>query len=157
MSEQFREIVGWPAYWVSEAGRIWSTRNKIFLKQSINSMGYPVVTLVDGKRRTTIPVHRLVAEAFLGIPEGMVVCHDDGDPTNNKLSNLRVDTMKSNSKDMVRHKTAPRSKKLTKDQILSIKADTRVHQVIADEYGISNAYVCLLKNGKRGNYTLEVS
>lgn len=51
-------------------------------------------------------VHRLVAEHFLGeIPAGYLVCHRNGDPTDNRASNLRIDTAVSNSADKVKHGT----------------------------------------------------
>ncbi len=57
-----------------------------------------------GGVKATRKVHRLVAEAFHGqIPDGMVVCHNDGDPSNNCPTNLRIDTHSENSKDRVRH------------------------------------------------------
>lgn len=52
-------------------------------------------------------VHRLVAEAFIGPPpEGTECCHNDGDATNNHVSNLRWDTHSANVQDMVMHGTA---------------------------------------------------
>ena len=46
-------------------------------------------------------VHRLVAEAFHADSRapGLIVCHGDGDKTNNFASNLRWDTYLANSKD----------------------------------------------------------
>lgn len=42
--------------------------------------------------------------AFVGAePDGMEVCHNDGDPMNNVLSNLRYDTHSSNMLDCVSH------------------------------------------------------
>ena len=57
----------------------------------------------EDKTRT---VHSLVAEAFIGArPEGMEICHSDGDPTNNHLDNLRYGTPSDNTLDKVRHGT----------------------------------------------------
>jgi len=51
-------------------------------------------------------VHRLVLEAFIGpAPKGTICCHNDGDPTNNRLENLRWDTHSSNTRDAIRHGT----------------------------------------------------
>lgn len=51
-------------------------------------------------------VHRLVLEAFIGpCPSGQECCHDDGDPANNHLGNLRWDSRSENHLDRVRHGT----------------------------------------------------
>lgn len=53
-------------------------------------------------------VHRLVLSAFVGAcPKGMEGCHNDGNPANNHLSNLRWDTPRGNAADKVLHGTAP--------------------------------------------------
>ncbi len=62
---------------------------------------------VNGNEKR-LHVGRLVLEAFVGpCPEGMQCCHNDGDPSNNKLGNLRWDTLKNNQKDRVKHGTMP--------------------------------------------------
>ena len=49
-------------------------------------------------------VHRLVLLAFVGpCPPGMETCHKDGNSLNNKLTNLRWDTPKSNTEDRRKH------------------------------------------------------
>jgi hypothetical protein len=51
-------------------------------------------------------VAHLVAEAFIGPrPVGLDVCHNDGNRTNNRRSNLRYDTKSENSRDALRHGT----------------------------------------------------
>lgn len=51
-------------------------------------------------------VHRLVLEAFRGpCPDGFEGCHNDGNPQNNSLSNLRWDTKSANHADAVKHGT----------------------------------------------------
>ena len=78
--------------------------------QATHGKGYKFVHLSPEKR--TDYVHRLVALAFLGpLPEGMVVCHNDGDPTNNRADNLRYATQSENEKDKIRHGTSPNAAK----------------------------------------------
>lgn len=76
------------------------------LKQSLGTTGYPRVNIAtDGKNRST-KVHHLVAAAFMGQrPDGMDVCHNNGDRTDNRIENLRYDTRSANLKDAVRHGT----------------------------------------------------
>jgi hypothetical protein len=52
----------------------------------------------------TRKVHRLVLETFVGpCPDGMECCHNNGDPADNRLENLRWDTLSSNAYDRVEH------------------------------------------------------
>jgi hypothetical protein len=76
------------------------------LKPSTTSGGRPTVKLVQSPVAKSRYVHQLVMEAFVGPrPEGMEVCHFDGDPANNHLANLRYDTRRANNLDRVRHGT----------------------------------------------------
>src|SRR5690606_19157042 len=51
-------------------------------------------------------VHVLVLEAFVGPrPEGHECCHNDGDPGNNHVDNLRWDTPGNNQRDTLSHGT----------------------------------------------------
>lgn len=51
-------------------------------------------------------VHRLVMAAFVGpCPDGMVVCHNNGNGLDNRLDNLRYDTQSENMNDTKRHGT----------------------------------------------------
>jgi hypothetical protein len=51
-------------------------------------------------------VHRAVAEAFLPNPNGhRCVAHNDGNPANNRVENLRWDSDKNNHADKKRHGT----------------------------------------------------
>ena len=89
-------------YYVNDHGEIKSTKGTIerILKQKIAKTGYPVVNLtqrVGRKKILTIPVHTLVAFAFLGLPPTpygkrkgcSVVRHIDGDKKNKHVQNLK--------------------------------------------------------------------
>ena len=107
--ERWLPVVGWEGiYEVSDFGRVRSlyrkgrTRGKV-LKQ-VNDGGYRNVTLSDLPRYSIAKVHQLVMEAFVGPrPEGLEVCHYDGDGSNNRLDNLRYDTRAANQQDRLRH------------------------------------------------------
>jgi hypothetical protein len=118
--ERWRPVVGWESYYeVSDQGRVRRVARTVIRKdgvrrdypqrlmaQSTQSLGYKVVHFKASGRCATKHVHVLVLTAFIGMrPAGMVGCHNDGNPANNRLENLRWDTQSSNLLDAVRHGT----------------------------------------------------
>ncbi|MGE8141826.1 HNH endonuclease [Novosphingobium sp. NPDC080210] len=109
----------WGAYSVSSEGRVRSESRLVdgsrgvqylirgrILKTRRHPFGYPVVTMSIRGKCVSRTVHSLVAEAFMGTrPDGLVVCHSDGDPTNNSIWNLRYGTQASNVEDSIKHGT----------------------------------------------------
>ena len=86
-------------------GRVRRCRGKV-LRTHLDRYGYEVVGLCNQGRQKTRTVHSLVAESFIGArPEGMEVCHNDGNPANNHVANLRYGTPSDNALDKVRHGT----------------------------------------------------
>jgi hypothetical protein len=62
--------------------------------------GYLRVTLSRGRRQKTVPVHVLVATAFLGpCPPGMERLHGPGGQGGNSAANLRYGTHAENERD----------------------------------------------------------
>ena len=92
-------------------GRVRRHKGKI-LSAPLSRDGYPAVNLhTQGKLKKRY-VHSLIAETFIGPrPEGMEVCHNDGNPTNNHVDNLRYGTRSENMLDRVRHGTNPSTAK----------------------------------------------
>lgn len=80
------------------------------LRPAPGANGHMQVSL--SRPHKVVYVHRLVLIAFVGPPpDGMEVCHNDGDPTNNVLSNLRWDTRTGNMRDAVDHRTHVNARK----------------------------------------------
>lgn len=76
------------------------------MKQYDRGKGHLWVSLTKESARTSWSVHRLVAVAFLGgFHDDLEVCHNDGNPANNHVENLRWDTRSENILDRVRHGT----------------------------------------------------
>ena len=112
MDERWLPVLGFVGYEVSDLGRVRSvdrvvaTRSGLrrypgrLLSFSLNPRnGYLQVSL---GRAGKLPVHRLVARAFLGEPPpGHEVCHGPGGRHDNRLVNLRWDTKSANSIDHV--------------------------------------------------------
>lgn len=69
------------------------------------------VALYKNGLSSTFRVHTLVLSTFISIkPEGMECCHNDGNPLNNDISNLRWDTRSNNQLDRRLHGTVPEMK-----------------------------------------------
>lgn len=82
------------------------------LKTAPNQDGYPKVCLSKDNVRKTFFVHQLILRAFVRHENaGEVACHNDGNPSNSTLSNLRWDTAKGNSADAIKHGTHTEVKK----------------------------------------------
>lgn len=95
---------GWPTYEVSTAGRVKSLRFGRLLSPGVDSRGYLRTILSDHGRKRHVQIHRLVMEAFVGPrPEGLVTRHLNGNPTDNRLENLRYGTPKENAQDAIQH------------------------------------------------------
>ena len=102
-----KEIVNHPGYYITESGYVLSTHKHkghayCWLKSSKLNHGHLVVSL--GNKNKKYLVHRLVLETFIGpCPDNMECCHNNGNPQDNNLSNLRWDTHSNNHKDKIRH------------------------------------------------------
>jgi len=112
MHEQ-RAIVGYPGYWASMDGRIYSDRSGSLIELAQRVMGkgylYVNVKVARGDRHVLLPkpVHRLVLLAFTG-PEPFPQAdgrHKDGDAMNCSADNLEWGTRKDNIADAIRHGT----------------------------------------------------
>jgi len=138
-------------YEVSSRGRVWSNRSNKIMSLSVANTGYHQVNLA-GKIRHA---QRLVLEAFVGpCPIGHEACHGNGVKTDNRLENLRWDTRKGNMADASRHGTTNRgernhSSKLTREQVLTIRAANGTQREIAARFGVSREQVRDIRSGKR--------
>jgi len=101
MIKTIKEIPNWSKYYISTDGELY-----VRCKPHIGINGYGLVVLSNNSKRFSASIHRLVLETYVGpCPAGYQACHNDGDPTNNKLSNLRWDTPKNNIQDQIKHGT----------------------------------------------------
>jgi hypothetical protein len=142
-------------YEVSNYGNIRSTKSKQLKKITFDAHGRPYLGLWKNNKQKIVRPHKLVLEAFVSVcPEGMECCHNDGNQQNNRLENLRWDTPKNNHADKLKHGTSNTGErcnwaKLTKAQVISIRADIRTQKEIATEYGVQQSQISRIKNGVR--------
>ena len=146
--EYWRNVPGYEGlYRVSDWGRVKSVERKAriggglfrqvrerilkyaYLKPGKRHKSYLIVILSKENQTKIRLIHRLVLEAFIGsCPQGMETCHNDGNPQNNRLMNLRWDTHQENSNDTIRHGTRSNIQgenhygaKLTEVKVLKIR------------------------------------
>lgn len=121
MTELWRPVEGSDGrYEVSSLGRVrsngWTlitshgrTRRipaRVLSGKPNHSGGYAQVNLRMPEGVQHVHVHHLVLTAFVGPrPEGAYGCHNNGDPTDNRVENLRWDTPSGNRIDRVLHGT----------------------------------------------------
>jgi len=156
----WREVRGFAGlYWVSDDGRVWgaprqgSAGGKLAPAKQPN--GYWKVCLYD-KRRVARWIHRLVLEAFVGpCPDGMIACHRNGNPSDNRLANLRWDTHAANYEDARRHGTAAIGErngalKLTDEDCKRLRGRRQAGALLRElavEFGISQTHASAISTG----------
>jgi len=152
-AEQWREVVGWPRYRVSSLGRVKSLPNPrrhsaLILRPETTYDGYKRVVLCIGGVKRHVAVHLLVLEAFVSERPGKnwQASHLDGDAGNNRLENLRWETVSTNNARRYDHGTMPRGEaspqsKLTLKDVKEIRsADFSVRGTqarLARRFGVS--------------------
>jgi hypothetical protein len=168
--EIWKDIPGYEgAYQASSLGRIKSLDRTVrniggtrvhrgrVLKQSQHSAGYMmVVTCCEGKTKSHA-VHRLVIRAFNGLPEeGMQTCHNDGNPSNNRIENLRYDTIPNNHSDKRKHGTLRRGEAcsfstITDDIVIDMRhrrASGEPLPSLVKDYGMSKSNISKICRGE---------
>ena len=162
-TEQWKPVVGHEGFYeVSDRGRVRSLTRTIttshgqnrtykgnIKEPSVRDGGRRVVSLqVDGQARTRIVSH-LVAEAFLGKrPQGLSVCHNNGNPGDNRVSNLRYDTHSENMHDKKLHGTdhnvnkshCPRNHPLSGNNLVPSKLKSGARECLACSR--AQSYLC---------------
>lgn len=167
--EEARKFPSFPAYLITEKGRVFTTLNKgpkstqVFkeLKTQVKQNGYVGFRVSLGQgRRKDILVHSAVALTFLGEKPSPMhqVRHLDGNKKNNKVENLAWGTPKENCQDRILHGVQARGRqtvsnwKLTDLEVCEIRHlanHTNMKQKdIGKLYGIVQGQVSSIKLGK---------
>lgn len=163
--EAWRPVMGYEGiYEVSSLGRVKSLdridargrhwKGRIMANQKATS-GHQTIRLCQNSQYENYKIHHLVLNAFVGPrPKGRECCHNDGNPANNRLENLRWDTRRANTMDRELHGVAVRGSrhgcaKLTESQVLAIRADIRSNSAIAQGYGVCRGTVYAIKSKLR--------
>lgn len=176
------KIKGFPLYEVNEDGQVRSWRKKkriwrnpeenpgvrdtpIIIPGSKHPKGYVAYILRDpeGKIKRMM-AHRLVVLAFIGEAPTKLhtdVAHNDGNPSNNHVSNLRWATHRENQMDMRKHGTMQDgakciTAKLTPEQVKEIRSRYIPRQVtqyqLAEDYKVAVSTINHIVNRKKWVY-----
>lgn len=161
---EWRPILDFNNYEISEDGNVRratsgpSTVVGKILKPSLDNHGYYIVSLCKNRRRHTKTIHRLVAEAFIGLSPyvGAQVAHGDGSRTNNHWTNLRWCSVAENQADRVSHGTDPKGVRhpmaKVKDadirEIRSLYKDGVTQTKIGNKFGLSQAHISKILLGQ---------
>lgn len=160
-----KAIPGFPGYFATEDGRIWSEPKGsnicgCFLSPGVGGDGYYFVTLCKKGKKYPRKIHRLVLETFIGSrPPRMECCHNNGIKIDNQLENLRWDTHSNNIKDSVKHGTFVNNSgekhgmaKLTEQDIRMIiymwRTKEFTQREIAKIYGVTRTNIYYIVNKK---------
>lgn len=153
--ETWVRIKGFENYEVSGNGFVRNALTGAILKPTLNTWSYPSVTLCSNNKRKNIPVHRLVALAFIpnvnNLPE---VNHLDEDKTNNAVWNLEWATKSDNINHGTRTERA-NEKKLK--PVVQCSMDGRTLKVWrslkeAEQNGFSHSAISDCCRGKRKSH-----
>lgn len=150
-------------YSITTDGEVWSFKKwrgrtgPLQLSLGRTREGYSTVHLCKKGRRFARYVHRVVMETYVGpCPEGMLICHNNGDPADNRLSNLRHGTPVDNAADVKLHgRQCGRPRSLSEKEAKEIKAHLKrggpsgFQASLARKYGISPQLVCCIKKGRK--------
>lgn len=173
MNEEWRAIPGYEGkYQVSSLGRVrslqrvairrggrgTSTRIRGHLLRAVsNGRGYWSVRLWNRNSESCQYVHRLVLLAFVGEPPcGFQACHNNGARADNRLVNLRWDSIENNHADKVRHGTVgngerARAAKLSAEKVAVIRrllADGTSQHSVACRYGVKQSSISDINTGR---------
>lgn len=165
--EEWREVPNFEDYDVSSFGRVRLTRVSplrprmqaagYILKQKIDRDGYASVSLIWNRKINFFRVHCLMLSVFVGPrPDGMLGCHNDGNPSHNYLNNLRWDTSRNNKLDSIDQGTYTHGAKhylakISDENVIEIcrlRNSGMTQQAIANIFGLSQPNVSWILRGK---------
>ena len=165
MEEVWKDIPGYEgSYQVSNLGRVKSLPRVVpvrgygdrklpgrMLSPGHCTSGHLYVNLRKDGAPHHAEIHRLVMLAFVGpCPRGLEVCHNDSNPKNNRLDNLRYDTHMNNMIDMAYVGNRSRQK-LSVDDVLRVRARLKRGEVgrrLAEEYGVTPSAISAINRGR---------
>lgn len=155
-------IPDYPNYKVSTLGRIRGPSGILNFKPQKH--GYIHVNLYHNSIPRQFRLSRLLLKTFL--PQNdttLYACHQNGNRTDNRLSNLYWGTPAQNTADMARHGTKQQGEKhykskLSDEQVRDIASRPRTYgsgTALAKEFGVTPTQICHIRKGRNRRSALE--
>jgi hypothetical protein len=155
VEEKLKPLKDFPAYLISETGKVYYKTKKEFIKPRITEHGYLTVFINKQKdKKRNYFLHKLVAETFIWNPHNKpYVNHKDGNKQNPRLENLEWCTAKENTHHamkygLINHRTNIGSKKktsvLNEQQVLKIRQLNKngsTQTELAKRFGVSQPLI----------------
>lgn len=148
-------IAGFPRYEVSCLGFVRLVGSDKPLTPTLRSGNLRVGFVDKFGYVVNHPIHRLVASAFLGMPgfAGAQIDHNDGNRTNNRVTNLRWASVLEQRVGRLRSPPRPQDRKTTtakldEREVLDIRvrlANRDKQNNIAEDYGVSRSVISAIK------------
>ena len=170
IQERWRPIQKWEGYYeISDFGKIRRV-DRIGLRAASDARAggrllrqrllgdYLSCDLRSPGRKQRVRTHVLLLQTFVSArPQGMVACHNNGNKLDNRLLNLRWDTLKGNSIDNRFHGTHVYGEKCARAVLMEAEAREileaeGLHREIAAKYGVSRPTVTAIKSGRNWPY-----
>jgi DNA-binding CsgD family transcriptional regulator len=156
-ASDYKVIKDFPNYAITRDGEVFSFRNNIKLKSTINSDGYMKVNLCNKFSRKTIKIHRLIAEYYIdNVNNYPQVNHINGIKTDNRVENLEWCTSSQNAKHAFINKLRispfgeKHSKaKLTESEVLEIRNSSLSQKELSILYNVEPNTISRIINRKR--------
>lgn len=167
MEEIFKILVDFPAYRISNLGRIQSRWKRGTYYSEFKSIdvwkdlpthddgnGYKMVHLCDGYgKHKTKRIHNLVTEYFIGLKpkDKDLVRHLDNNKNNNIVTNLAYGTYWENEQDKIENgtwNTRRGGAKITPSQVkeIRIRVKNESQESLAKEYNVSRPTITRIAN-----------
>lgn len=164
--ETWKPIPGFDGYEASDLGRV---RSVDHVTQQLSRSGAVYYRCTRGKIRALTPnrdghliinfgrvfgtqyVHQLVMLAFVGPPpNGCECCHNDENPSNNQLGNLRYDTRLGNMADRILYNRQAKGERngmavLSTDDVMTIRTSQLRLKDLSEKYGVSISQISRIK------------
>ena len=167
MTEKWKDIPGYEGrYAVSDQGHVKSLAHKARIVLRNGREAYRSVpecilkpgkycksghlSVVLGRHTNGKPVHQLVMRTFVGEPpEGMEVLHKNGDPTDNRLCNLRYGSRTENILDVYRQGGMWRKLSIDDVKEIRIRLESGEHgKDIANSFHVTETTISSIKCGR---------